>query len=797
MLLAVLLGFVLAPLAPIIVRLTRGYAGWVMALLPLGLTLYFASRLTTIQSGTALVASYEWAPSLDVDLLFRLDGLSMLFALIISGVGTSVFLYGGGYLHHHPQLGRFYVYLSIFMASMLGLVLADNIILIFVFWELTSISSYWLISFYHDKEASREAAKQALIVTGAGGLAMLAGLILLGIIAESWQVSEIVGHAEAIQAHDLYLPALVLVLLGAFSKSAQFPFHFWLPGAMEAPAPVSAYLHSATMVKAGIYLLARLHRALAGTPEWDVLVIGVGGVTMLMGGFIAWQQTDVKRILAYTTVSGLGIITFLLGVGTELAVMAALLFLLVHSLYKGALFMVGGTLDHETGTRDITHMGGLARAMPYTALAAGIAALSMAGIPPLLGFIGKEIIYEATLDAEHLPIILLTGVAVLGNLFNVTAAGMVAITPFYGQRGHTPKHPHRAPLSMWLSPMLLGGASLALGLFSVPLLQPLLEQAVLATYGHAEHVKLGLFHGLTPMLALSGVTIAGGVVLFAGVARWRPLVAPLDALAQRLGPARLYQVGLQGVLDLAALESRWILKPALRQYLRVIIMTFVALVGLELWREADFNALIGEIDLRFYEGLLLLLIVVATLAATHFEARLGAVMALGVVGYSIAGVYILYGAPDLAMTQFAIETLTVVLFVLVIYRLPKFIALSQPRSRLVDGVIAAGLGVIMTLFTLMVISMPLESRLSPFFAEAAYLEAHGRNVVNVILVDFRGFDTMGEITVLALAALGVYALLKLNLNPDVPDEDAPSDEAGTPAATRPQEQTHYQSEEEG
>ncbi|MFP4320868.1 MAG: putative monovalent cation/H+ antiporter subunit A [Anaerolineales bacterium] len=776
MLLAVLIGFALAPFAPFIVRLTRPYAAWVMALLPLGLTAYFASRLMTIQDGTVLVASYDWAPSLGVDLLFRLDGLSMLFALIISGVGTAVFLYGGGYLHHHPHLGRFYVYISIFMAAMLGLVLTDNIIMLFVFWELTSISSYWLISFYHDKEASREAAKQALIVTGAGGLTMLAGLIMLGTMADSWQISTIVQQTDLIHAHELYVPALVLILIGAFTKSAQFPFHFWLPGAMEAPAPVSAYLHSATMVKAGIYLMARLHQGLAGTPEWELLVTGIGGITMLVGGYVAWQQTDVKRILAYTTVSGLGIITFLLGIGTELAVKGALLFLLVHSLYKGALFMVGGTLDHETGTRDITHMGGLFRAMPFTAIAAAVAALSMAGLPPLLGFIGKEIIYEATLEAAHMPIILLTGVAVLGNLFNVTAAGLVAITPFYGEEGHTPEHPHRAPLSMWLSPMVLGGFSLALGLFSVTLFEPLLKQAVFASFGHAEHIKLGLFHGLTPMLGLSVVTVLGGALLFVAVGRLRVTLAPVEALAQRIGPANLYKLGLQGILNLADAESRFILRPALRQYIRVIIFTFILLVGFEIYREVDINNLIGEVDLRAYELLLAVLISVAALVCAHVESRLGAVMALGVVGYSIAVVYMLYGAPDLAMTQFAIETLTVVLFVLVIYRLPKFKAFSKLPDRLIDATIAGAFGIIMTLFTLVVISRPFESRLSPFFAENAYLEAHGRNVVNVILVDFRGFDTMGEITVLALAALGVFALLRLNLNPDAP---TPTGQAST------------------
>ncbi|NDJ84504.1 MAG: putative monovalent cation/H+ antiporter subunit A [Chloroflexi bacterium] len=765
MLWTVLLGFALAAIAPLLVRAARGMSGWVIGLYPLGVTAYFAYQLQTILDGKHRTVSYQWAPSLDVNLAFSLDGLSILFALIISGIGTFVFIYAGGYLHGKPQLGRFYSYLLIFMAAMLGLVLADNIIALFVFWELTSISSYLLIGFYYDKKDSREAAKTALIVTGAGGLAMLAGLVLLGLSAGTWEVSEMMAHAKAIQADEFYTAALILIVVGAFSKSAQFPFHFWLPGAMAAPAPVSAYLHSATMVKAGIYLLARLHPVLGGTDEWSVLVAGGGGLTMLVGGYLAWQQTDIKRILAYSTVSALGILVFLLGIGSGLAVKGAMTFLIVHSLYKGALFLVGGTIDHETGSRDILQLGGLGKALPLTAIGAGLAAFSMAGLPPLIGFISKEIIYEATLEAKDLPVILLTGAALLGNLFNVTAAGMVAIRPFFGATTETPKHPHEAPLSMWIGPLFLGILSLGFGLFSIQLLEPLLEHTVAVVYGKTYEVHLGLWHGFTTMLLLSAITIAGGIVLYLLIDVLRSPVSDFR-LAAWLSPERGYHLLMDGILGIATFQTQLINRGHLRYFIRIVVVTFAGLIIYVLARDADFSDVLRWPDVRFYEAAIAVMIAVAALAVVQARSRLVAVAALGVVGYGVALLFILFGAPDLAMTQFEIETLTVILFVLVLYRLPKFRAFSTLGTRIRDSIIAVTAGAIMTTLVLIITSEPLQSRLTPFFAENSYTEAKGRNVVNVILVDFRGFDTMGEVTVLAVAAIGVFALLKLNLHTD-------------------------------
>lgn len=759
MALIILLGFIVIPLIPLLHHWLGDQIGRVIPLLPLGLTLYFASYLGQIsQSESVLIATYEWVPSLGVNFSFRMDGLSLIFALTISGIGTLVFLYAGGYLKGDPNLGKFYTYLTFFMASMLGLVLANNILLLFVFWELTSIASYFLISYYHSEGASREAGKTALIVTGAGGLAMLAGLILLSIVTQTSTISTMFGQIDVIQSHRLYTAILVLISLGAFAKSAQFPFHFWLPGAMEAPAPVSAYLHSATMVKAGIYLLARLHPLLGGTAEWHWLITSIGGITMLVGGYLAWQQTDLKRILAYTTISALGILTFLLGIGTKETIKAALLFFIVHAMYKAALFMVGGTIDHETGTRDIRGLGGLRSVMPMTALGAALPALSMAGIPPLLGFFGKEVIYEGTQHTEWAGF--LTGVALLGNLLNVTAAAMVAIRPFYGELKITPHSAHEAPWMMWLGAVVLGIVSLGMGIFSHAIL-PLLQQGIEATYGH-EVEDLHLGYAINRSLLLSMITLVGGVILYYGLEKLRPLVAPYD-VGQRFGAAKAYHTLMNSIVKVAGWEGRLIRQAHMRYYLQVMMGTLVIAIGYVLISQTRLvkGLTVGEI--RFYEIVLALIIMGAAVAVTLAQSRLAAVTALGVVGFGVAIIFVLFGAPDLAMTQFAIEVLSVILFVLVLYRLPKFRAWEQSQSTAIrDALFAGGVGLVMTVIVLVVISAPLNSRLTPYFAQASYVEAQGRNVVNVILVDFRGFDTMGEITVLAIAAIGVFSLLQLH-----------------------------------
>ena len=779
MLLAVLVGFIFAPIAPLLFQILRDRLGWVVPLVPLGLFIYFASQFQAVSEGTVYIANYEWVPELGVNLNFRLDSLSMIFALLITGIGTLVFTYAGGYLHGNANLGKFYAYLLMFMASMLGVVLANNLMLIFVFWELTSISSYLLISFYSHRAISREAGRTALTVTGAGGLSLLAGLILLGIVADTNVISDIVPLHEEVVHHDLYLPVLILVAIGAFAKSAQFPFHFWLPGAMEAPAPVSAYLHSATMVKAGIYLLARMNPILGHTDEWLYLITIVGGITMLLGGYLSWQQTDVKKILAYTTISALGIIVFTLGLSSGTATKAAILFLIIHSLYKGAFFMVGGIIDHETGTRDINQLGGLYRLMPFTAIGAALAGLSMAGVPPMLGFWGKEVIYEATDHAEDLSPLILTAVAIIGNLFNVTAAAIVAIRPFYGEEKHTPKHAHEAPFTMWLGPIVLGIVSFLLGFlpFGIlpdDILEMLLKEPVATVYGSEYDVHLE-FH-LNFLFFLSVITIIGGLILFFLVDRLRPVVAPFQKAMENFSPTAGYKAFINGTLKLANMQGELLKRSYLRYYITVVLIFFVTLIGLVLVREADTIAEFNVDDVRVHEAMIALGMVVAALIATQTQSRLAAVASLGIVGLGVTTFYILFSAPDLAMTQVAIETLTVILFVLILYRLPRFEQHSTNRARLRDAIIASAFGATMTILILIILSAPLDSRITPFFAQRSYIEAHGANVVNVILVDFRGIDTMGEITVLSIAAIGVFALLKLDLENGDDDEENDDDE---------------------
>jgi len=775
MLIAVLSGFGLAVIAPWLNRIARGATGWIIALLPLGLVIYFATLIGPIVNGKVITESHAWVPTLDINLSFYVDGLSLLFALIITGVGMLIVIYGSGYLAGHPQIGRFYAYLLMFMASMLGVVLADNVITLFIFWELTSVSSFLLIGYYHEKADSRAAALQALLVTGIGGLALLAGLVLMGRVTGTWEISELLNQGEILRNHPLYWLILTLILAGAFTKSAQFPFHFWLPGAMAAPAPVSAYLHSATMVKAGIYLIARLSPALGGTEMWLYTVTGFGTVTMVLAAYIAWQETDLKRILAYSTVSALGTLMMLLGLGDHIAVEAAIVYLIVHSLYKGSLFMVVGAVDHESGTRFITELGGLRRAMPLIAIAAGLAALSMSGIPLFFGFIGKELIYEATLEAHLLSYwaYIITGAAVVANALTIVAAGLVAIKPFFGQQVETPEQPHRAPLSMWLGPMILAGLGLVFGLISSDAIKTALplniDDAVSAVVSgilaKSTHVSLHLFPSeISIIVILSVITIAGGVGFYLLRDTLYRFIRPLNIIT-KWGPERWYDWILDGMMMVARLQTRVLQSGYLRYYLLIIILMTVGLagttlvtqskIGLEIFRQIP--------NVRVYELFIYITIVAAIVVTVTTSSRLTAVAALGVVGYGMALIFTLFGAPDLAMTQFSIETLSVILLVLVLYKLPRFSVFSSTKQHLRDVIVALAGGSLMTVLILIVTALDSQSRLTPYFAENSLALARGHNVVNVILVDFRGFDTMGEITVLGIAALGVYGLLKLRL----------------------------------
>ncbi len=737
------------------------WIGWLAASVPAVLALLFAGQVPAVAGGEPLRLSVDWVPSLEVRLSFLLDGLSLTFALLISGIGAFVLLYSGAYLGGHPQLGRYYLYLLTFMAAMLGLVLADNLITLFVFWELTTLTSYLLVGFDHASAKARRAALQALLVTGAGGLALLAGLILLGVAAGSFEISEIVASGDLLREHSLYLPILVLVLLGAFTKSAQVPFHFWLPNAMAAPTPGSAYLHSATMVKAGIYLLARLHPALSGTEAWIWSLTIFGAVTAVWASVLALRQTDLKLVLAYTTVMALGTLTMFLGAEATVAVAAAMTFLIVHSFYKAALFLIVGIVDHRTGTRELGRLGGLARAMPVTAAAAALAAFSMAGFPPFLGFIGKELKYEGALAIASEPL-LVASAAVLANALMVAVAAIVAVRPFFGPRPAMPKPPREASLRMWIGPLFLAVLGLSFGLAPSLLADLFVQPGVTAILGRPEEVKLALWHGINLPLMLSLLTFALGVGIYAVHQRLRAALAAAEARLP-LTADRAWDRLLDGLKTLAAVQTRVLQNGRLTNYLLVVFVTLaLALAGSFLVFRDALQLPAAAPGLLPREWGLLGLIAAGALLAAGTRSRLAAISALGVVGVGIALLFVSFGAPDLAITQLLVETLVVILLAVLMVRLPGFGAVASGGvwTRRRDAVVALALGAVVTAVLLAVVAAPFDRDVTAFFEAASLPEAFGRNIVNVILVDFRALDTFGEVAVVMVAALSAFALLR-------------------------------------
>ncbi|WP_447553490.1 putative monovalent cation/H+ antiporter subunit A [Vreelandella sp. EE22] len=757
--LAVLLGFLLAASSPLLNRWFGQQASFVLALFPATIAAWLLSQAGSIITDGPLLLEWQWVPSLGISLTFMIDGLSLLFGLLITIIGSCVLIYAGGYLKGSPDMARFHVAILGFMMSMLGLVMADGLLTLFVFWELTSITSYLLIGFKHTDLQARNSARQGLFVTVAGGLALMGGLVLLGIAGDAWSFSEILASGEDLRQHPLYTPMLICLLLGAFTKSAQFPFHFWLPNAMAAPSPVSAYLHSATMVKAGIYLMARLQPELGGTELWVWTLSLVGATTMFTGAFLAIHHTNIKKLLAYSTIMALGTLTMLLGIGSDYAMTAFVTFLLAHSLYKGALFMVAGILDHETGTKDVTEMGGLRRVMPITATIAFVTALSLSGVPPLFGFIGKELMLEAVLGAEGFQAVLL-GLAFVSAILTIAVAAIVALRPFFGKYRPTPIEPHEAPLSMLLGPGLLAFGSLFFGLAPAFLgIDALLTAAASAVVGRTLDVSLSLWYGVNAALILSTVSLALGFVLFK---RWDNVRGRLSVLApiQRRGP----EAGYEGVMNATVRFSEWqtrvLQNGYMRNYILVMLVVLIVLVGYSLLVRHT-PLLNFELDVRFHEIIVVSTMAMGALFATISRSRLGAVVSVGIMGFSIALIFILFSAPDLGITQLLVETLTVILLVLVLFRLPRFSNLSTNLERIRDGSVAVAMGVLIFLLVLTAWSIDQFEPISAYMVENSAPLAHGRNIVNVILVDYRALDTLGEMFVLALAAIGVIAMLKL------------------------------------
>jgi multicomponent Na+:H+ antiporter subunit A len=780
-----------ALLAPILSRRMDDRAGWLLALAPLGAFVWFAAHLPLVASGLVLDASMAWIPALGVEVAMRLDGLSLLFALLITGIGTLVVLYAGAYLYDHHHLGRFYGFLLLFMTAMLGLVLADDMVTMFVFWELTSVASYLLISFKHEKGVSRRAALQALLITGGGGLALLAGLVLLGMAGETWKFSGL--EAGVLEGHPLQVAIMVLILLGAFTKSAQVPFHIWLPNAMNAPTPVSAYLHSATMVKAGVYLLARLNPVLGGNGGWSEVLVAVGATTALVGALLAIRQSDLKRLLAFTTIAVLGQLTMLIGTNTSYGLQAFVLLLLAHSLYKGALFMAVGAVDHATGSRDLSELGGLFKLMPLTGAAVALAAFSNAGLPPFFGFIAKEFKYAGLIQMGVVGWGV-TLVMVLTNALLLAAAGLVFFRTFMGRERSYRRTPHEVAVPMWLGPMILALAGFALGAWHHWPETALVNSAAQAVAKGTLDVDLYLWGGLTPAVIASALTILLGVGLYkscdricSNIMRWGTRWGLNgDVIWDRL---------LQGVYRLAAIPARAFQHGSLRMHMALLSLAIstgvlVALVmGGGLWGDgavgtgspAGTGLGSGGSHTAGGTGWLRSLwaagpawspptvpgVIGAVLAlagaggAAVMRGRLALVAALAASGLGVALFFLAARAPDVAITQFMVETLTVV-FLALVFRTMVPVPDSegeQPAGRAFHLVVSVLFGLAVAGAVLAAVAGPLPGDVASWYMENAYPQGRGGNVVNVILVDFRAFDTLGEIVVVALAGLGAATLL--------------------------------------
>ncbi|TDO09846.1 MULTISPECIES: monovalent cation/H+ antiporter subunit A [Halomonas] len=772
----ILLWIALLPLLGMLVpaftqRSGRRHCTQSTALLPALALLLTLSQVPALQTGEALRFTAEWVPMLGLELAFRLDGLSLLFNILILGIGLLILLYAHYYLSPEEPFGRFYAYLILFMASMVGIVMSDNLLLLWLFWELTSISSFLLIGFWSHRSDARKGARMALAVTGAGGLALLAGLLLLGDIVGSHDMDTVLDSGAVILADPRYPIMLVLVLLGAFTKSAQFPFQFWLPHAMAAPTPVSAYLHSATMVKAGIFLMARLHPAIAGSEMWTVIVSLIGMTTMLYGAWFALMKTDLKGILAFSTVSHLGLITVLLGIGSPMAVLAALFHIFNHATFKAALFMSSGIIDHEAGTRELKYLGGLRHSMPITALLTTLAGAAMAGVPLLNGFLSKEMFFTETLATPMLGGLsgLLPVLATLGGILSVAYSLRLVHAVFFAPpREASPETPHEPPHMMRAPMELLVTLCVLVGLFPSLTAGGLMDLATRAVVGKPLEFHLAIWHGFNLPLAMSGVAIVAGIATYwrhPDLRRFLKGFRPVDARI-------VFECAMQGLARWAEIILKRIDNGSLQRYVGLLLLASLLLGGLGLLM---MPSLAGDEAQRPVDGVLLVgaaLLIFGGLGTvlTHRH-RLISLLMLSVVGLMVSLTFARFSAPDLALTQLSVEVVTMILLMLALFFLPqKTYRESSPPRNLYDAIVASALGMVVASLNYAVLTRD-NASISSFFLNNSVAGGGGHNVVNVILVDFRGFDTLGEITVLALAGLAIFKLLR-RLRLFMPHSDA-------------------------
>ena len=782
--------FLLAILIPIIYKYTkRIHTGWFVLPLPLILFIFLISNLPDISNGNVMHYSMPWVPSLGINFDVYLDGLSMLFALLITGIGTLVILYSIYYLSKNSEkLNQFYVYILMFMGAMLGVVMSDNLIVLYVFWEVTSVSSSLLISYWYQREKSIQGALKSMYITVFGGLSMLGGFSLIYVMAGSFSIREIIADVDLVTTSSLFVPAMLLILLGAFTKSAQFPFHIWLPDAMEAPTPVSAYLHSATMVKAGIYLIARLTPVFGGSPEWFWIVSVAGLVTLLWGSVSAVRQKDLKSILAFSTISQLGLIVTLLGIGSaaihfdsvpdELyytAIMAAVFHLINHATFKGSLFMTAGIIDHETGTRDIRKLGGLMTIMPITFTISLVGLLSMAGIPPFNGFLSKELFFTGTLNVMNYEMIDLSTwgiifplVAVIASIFTFLYCAILFFKTFTGK--FKPENydvkVHEAPVGMLISPAILGALVIIFGLFpnilSYTIIHPVMT-SILPNITEQIEVNFSLWHGFNTELFMTFIVIAVGALLYVFMKKWSQTQFYLN---ERDPFNNLYDHGYNGLIKGSQAITRVQMTGLLRDYFIYMYTFIILLAGYTMFRSDAFAIdTVNVSEISPYMWALSVVFILATLAVPFINNRITVIVVVGVIGFMMALFFVQFRATDLALTQLLIESVQVVLFMLVFMHLPKLKKeVFKPGFSLVNMGISIAVGAFVTIMALSAFAMGSDAgfdTIAEYFIANSKELAGGYNIVNVVLVDFRGLDTLLEILVLAIAALGVVSLIKL------------------------------------
>ncbi|MER1986506.1 MAG: Na+/H+ antiporter subunit A [Solibacillus sp.] len=785
---AIVLPFIAAALIPLIYRrFQKLHIGWFVLAIPVVLFTILVTYIPRIANGETFIQTFEWIPSFNINITTYLDGLSMIFGLLITGVGSLVILYSIFYLSTKESLHHFYCYLLLFMGAMLGVVLSDNLMVLYAFWELTSVSSFLLIAFWHHRKASRAGARKAMTITVSGGVAMLAGFLLLYAASGTFSIREIIANIDVLQQSSYFIPAMLLVLLGAFTKSAQFPFHIWLPDAMEAPTPVSAYLHSATMVKAGIYLVARTTPIFGGDGVWFWIVSGVGLLTLFWGSFNAVKQTDLKALLAYSTVSQLGLIMSLFGLGSAAlalgysdssviytqAIFAALFHLINHSTFKGALFMMVGIVDHEVGTRDIRRLGGLMALMPFTFTIAVIGSFSMAGLPPFNGFLSKEMFFAATLKITELDLfsiaslgLLFPIVAWIASIFTFVYSVIIVWRTFFGklQPDRLEKAPHEAPIGMLISPFILVAFVIGIFLFPNILGHYILRPAMWSVYPTFEMdaamtPNIHFWHGINTELLMTIGVVLLGVTLFKTLPKWKVVYA---LFSQKYTFNTYYERMIGMAEGWSGRATNRYMNGNLAAYFVYIYVFFVvvlagysALHDVLTWNPAK------DSPIEYYELIVVFVMIFAAIAILFAKSRITVVLLNGVLGYSVAFFFVIFRAPDLALTQLVVESVTTALFLLAFKYLPDLRPERVSKAICISkATISIAVGATVTLLGLAVMNYDRFPSISVYF-EDSYELAGGKNIVNTILGDFRAFDTMLEVVVLFIAGLGVYTLIKL------------------------------------